>query len=468
MKFCSTRGGVKGLSFQEALLCPGYASDGGLVVPEAIPRLSVDDIRSFAGLTYPEVVEKLLGYFVSVDELSPTEIHGLLDGCFERFRRPEVAVMTEVGTIHVLELWHGPTGSFKDLALTVTSCLVNYFLQKENKRGTVLVGTSGDTGSSAIQGTVGKERLSAVVLYPLGRVTRVQELQMTTVDSPNIVVCAAEGTSDEIDTVLRNVFTDAEFASKHMLLSFNSINVARVLVQIAHFFYGYLKVCPRADQEAVFCVPSGALGNIAAGYVACCMGLPVKLVACVNENDVFHRTLVTGELSLSKEVIHTYSSAMDIQVPYNFERLLFFMSHGKGEVVRGVMETFERVGSCIIPHDILEGNMVLSSTRADTEETLATMRRVWTEHRYALCPHTAVAMHAAALSHSHPAVTVVVATATPTKFGNASEMADVPLPNDPAISELFSRPERVLLLKKEDDWVQAVKLNIDELTKLHK
>ncbi|KAL5483713.1 hypothetical protein EMCRGX_G020120 [Ephydatia muelleri] len=332
----------------EALLCPGYASDGGLVVPEAIPRLSVDDLRSFAGLTYPEVVEKLLRYFVSTDELSPTELHGLLDGCFERFRRPEVAVMTE----------------------------------KENKRGTVLVGTSGDTGSSAIQGTVGKERLSAVVLYPRGRVTRVQELQMTTVDSPNVVVCAAEGTSDDIDSALRKVFTDTEFASKRTLLSLNSINVARVLVQIAHFFYGYLILCPRADEEAVFYVPSGALGNVTAGYVACRMGLPVKLVACVNENDVFHRTLVTGELSLSKEVVHTYSSAMDIQVPYNIERLLFFMSHGKGEVVRGIMETFETVGSCFIPHDILEENKVLSTSRANTEETLATMRCVWKEHSH--------------------------------------------------------------------------------------
>ena len=372
--------------------------------------------------------------------------------------------MTEVGAIHMLELWHGPTGSFKDLALTVASCLVNHFLQKENKRGTVLVGTSGDTGSSAIQGTVGKERLSAVVLYPRGRVTRVQELQMTTVDSPNVVVCAAEGTSDDIDSALRKVFTDTEFASKRTLLSLNSINVARVLVQIAHFFYGYLILCPRADEEAVFYVPSGALGNVTAGYVACRMGLPVKLVACVNENDVFHRTLVTGELSLSKEVVHTYSSAMDIQVPYNIERLLFFMSHGKGEVVRGIMETFETVGSCFIPHDILEENKVLSTSRANTEETLATMRCVWKEHRYTLCPHTAVAMHAA-LSQSRPAI--VVATATPTKFGNASEKADVPLPNDPAITELFSKPERVLLLRKEDDWVQTVKLKIDELAKLY-
>ena len=368
--------------------------------------------------------------------------------------------MSEVGAVHVLELWHGPTGSFKDLALTVASSFVNYFLQKEDKKGTVLVGTSGDTGSSAIQGTIGKERLSAVVLYPRGRVTRVQELQMTTVCLHNIVVCAVEGTSDDIDVALRKVFMDAEFASKHTLLSFNSINVARVLVQIAHFLYSYLKICPGADREVNFYVPSGALGNVTAGYIACCMGLPVKLVACVNENDVFHRALLTGELSLPSEVIHTYSSAMDIQVPYNLERLLFFMSRGKGDVVRKTMETFERVGSCRIPQDVLNKNTFLSTIRVDTEETLATMRHVWEEYRYAICPHTAVAMHAA-LSQSHPAV--VVATATLAKFGDAAEKAGVPVPNDPAITELFNKPEKVLVLRKEDDWVQTVKQKTDEL-----
>ena len=372
--------------------------------------------------------------------------------------------MSKVGTVHVLELWHGPTGSFKDLALTVASALVNYFLQKEDKKGTVLVGTSGDTGSSAIQGTVGKERLSAVVLYPRGRVTRVQELQMTTVDSPKVVVCATEGTSDDIDAALRKVFTDVEFASKRTLLTFNSINVARVLVQIAHFMYGYLKVCPHADQEATFYVPSGALGNVTAGYIASCMGLPVKLVACVNENDVFHKALVTGELSLSSESIHTYSSAMDILVPYNLERLLFFMSHGKGEVVREIMEMFERTGSCHIPQDILKENTSLSTTRVDTKETLSTMRQVWEEHRYALCPHTAVGMHAA-LSQGGAAI-VVVATATLAKFGDAAGKAGIPVPNDPAITGLFSKPERTLVLGKEDDWVQIVKQKVDDLANL--
>lgn len=433
-------------------------------MPEEIPNLSVEDLRSFAGLTYPAVVEKLLGYFVSADELSPTELHGLLDGCFKRFQNPEVVIMTKVGTTYVLELWHGPTGSFKDLALTVASCLINHFLQKQDKKATVLVGTSGDTGSSAIQGAIGKERLNAVVLYPRGRVTRVQELQMTTVDSPNVVVYAAEGTSDDIDVALRKVFLDDDVARKHMLLSFNSINVARVLLQIAHYVHGYLKVCPSADEEVVFYVPSGALGNVTAGYIACSMGLPAKLVACVNDNDVFHRMLATGELSISKEVVHTYSSAMDIQVPYNVERLLFFMSHGRGSVVKGIMETFEKVGSCCIPRDILSENKVLSTTRANTPETLATMSSVWMEHRYALCPHTGVAMHAALSQSHHPCI--VMATATPAKFAEASEKAGVPIADDPAILELFHRPEKVLLLGKEDDWVQAVKLKIDELAKL--
>lgn len=397
---------------------------------------------------------------------------GIMDECYAQFSHPEVIPVRKVGPIHVVELWHGPTGAFKDLALSVVGRLADHFLKKQGKRATVLVGTSGDTGSAAIHSVLGSKNIDIVVLYPKGRVTRVQELQMTTVNAPNVKVYSVVGTSDDADIPIKKLFADAEFIKKHTLLSLNSINVGRVLFQAVHFIYTYLRVCPAVDKEVLFSIPSGGLGNITGGYIAYLMGLPIRFLAAVNENDVVHRALHSGEFSLSDEVQQTYASAMDIQIPYNIERLFYFMSGGNCDMMRGIMEQFERKGSCSLPSEILESSRCVSTTRVGMEETLSTIQHVWKEFNYLLCPHSAIGMHAAlqylqklpkdADSPGRSDI-VVLATATPAKFPDVYTKIGIDLPLVPAIAELHCKPEVKSFMERGEDWEGILRQEVERL-----
>ena len=400
--------------------------------------------------------------------ISPTH-SGIMDGLYARFDHPDIIPVEKIGPVHVAEMWHGPTGAFKDLALTVVGRLVEHFLQKRKQTATVFVATSGDTGSAAIHSVMGSENIHIFVLYPRGRISRVQELQMTTVDAPNVTVYSTDGTSDDGDIPVKKLFADAEFVKKHNPVCINSVNVGRVLIQAAHFVYSYLRVCPSVDREVLFCVPTGGMGNITGGYIAYMMGLPVRFLAGVNENDVVCRAFTSGVLALSKSVLQTYASAMDIQVPYNIERILYFMSGGNCEVVKKVMEEFEKTRSCNLPAEILGNNKCISTMMVTKDDTLSTMTYVWKQYSYLLCPHTAIGMRVAlnylgvpftdggetaqeekkAIIHD----VIVIATATAAKFPEVVEKAGgIPLPSFPAIAELYGKPEKKLFMEKDEDW----------------
>ena len=394
----------------------------------------------------------------------------MMDGLYARFDHPDIIPVKKVGPVHVAEMWHGPTGAFKDLALTIVGRLVDHFLKKRKQTATALVATSGDTGSAAIHSVLGSKNVNIFVLYPRGRISRVQELQMTTVDAPNVTVYSIDGTSDDGDIPVKKLFADAEFVKKHNLVCLNSVNVGRVLIQAAHFAYSYLRVCPSVDREVLFCIPTGGMGNITGGYIAYMMGLPVRFLAGVNENDVVHRAFATGVLALS-EMIQTHATAMDIQMPYNSERVFYFMSGGNSEVVKTVMEQFEKTSRCTLPADILGNNKCISTMRVTSDDTLSTMEYAWKQHGYLLCPHTAIGMRVALnylgiqLSGKSESETapkddkdrihdvVVVATATAAKFPETVErVGSIPLPSVPAIAELYSKPEKKLFMEKGEDW----------------
>ena len=357
-------------------------------------------------------------------------------------------------------MWHGPTGAFKDLALSVVGRLMDHFLKKQGKRATVIVSTSGDTGSSAIHSVLNSKNVDIVVMYPRHMISRVQELQMTTIQSSNVRVISVDGTSDDQDVVMKKVNTDVVFAKKYNITCMNSVNVARVLLQAVHFIYTYLQVCPEVSDDVLFCIPSGGLGNLTGGVIAKEMGLPVKFLSAVNENDVVHRAFHQGEL-LMKEVNTTYSSAMDIQIPYNIERIFYCLSGQQAGVVKEVMESFESGKRTTVPPALLEKSNYITTMRVTSEDTLTAMQQTWKEHRYLLCPHTAVGMQALhTMSEKLPwkcREKVLIATATPAKFPEIISQIGLPLPSVPAIDRLFTLPETKLLLEKGDNSEEKLK-----------
>ena len=388
-----------------------------------------------------------------------------MDGCYLGFDQPSVVItMSQLGPLHIAEMWHGPTGAFKDLALKVVGRMVDRFLQRRGQVANVLVTTTGDTGSAAIHSVLGSKNTNIFVLYPRGRITRLQELQMTTVTSPNVKVYSTEGDGEECDVPVKNLFADAKFAKKHNLMSINSINVSRVLLQAVHYIYAYLQVCPKVDREVVFSIPTGSMGNITGGYLAYLMGLPIHLLAAVNANDILHRVITSGIVSTAAQV-PTHSSAMDNKLPYNIERLFYFLSGGDCEIVKDIMEEVERKGSCKLPDELLEGNKCVTTMRVSDEETLSTIKVVWEDFQYPLCPHSAVGVQAA-LDYLKSRgkekngaaggddMVVVLATATAAKFPEILEKARVPAPSVPALTGLSSRPEAKLYLDRGEDWAK--------------
>ncbi len=384
---------------------------------------------------------------------------GLLDGCYSKFDDPEdIIPLRAVGGVKVAEMWHGPTGAFKDIALSAVGRLVDFMLKKSGCKANIVVSTSGDTGSAAIQSVAGSKHVNIIVLYPRHRVSRVQELQMTTVDAPNVKVVSVDGTSDDSDILLKNLFADRDLVSKFNLMCFNSINVSRVLLQAVHFTYLYLRVCPTVDREIMFCVPCGALGNVTGGVISRNMGVPLKFMCAVNENDIIDRAFRLNDFSMADTVLLTPSSAIDIQIPYNIERIFYYLCGQRSEIVADVMKCFERDSRSQLPEAITKGNTYLHTARVDTEELFKTMKQVWTENQYAVCPHTAVAMNAAKkLTVQGPEEEIVVmATATPAKFPEVMERGGVLAPRIERIERLFKLPEHKLLVEKGDNWNQKM------------
>ncbi|NXS09247.1 THNS2 protein, partial [Neodrepanis coruscans] len=317
MEYISTRGGTRAVGFEGALFS-GYAPDGGLYMPQDIPSLDRDTLRRWSSLSYRELVKELCSLFITAELVPRNTLNDLIDRAFSRFRHKDVVHLSRLKDgLNVLELWHGVTYAFKDLSLSCMGQFLQYFLEKKQKHVTILVGTSGDTGSSAIESVRGQKNMDIFVLLPRGLCTQIQELQMTTVIENNVHVFSAHGNSDEIDEPIKELFADVDFARKYNLMSLNSINWSRIMVQIAHYFYAYFQCALSLDTTPLpvveIVVPTGGGGNITAGCIAQKMGLPVRLVTVVNSNDIIHRTVQHGDFSLSKSVKATLASAMDIQ-----------------------------------------------------------------------------------------------------------------------------------------------------------
>ncbi|MBN3290930.1 THNS2 protein, partial [Polypterus senegalus] len=465
MHYCSTRGSVKGWNFEQVLFS-GFAPDGGLFMPEKIPELNLTTLQRWSKFNYVELVKEICSVFISSEDIPHSDQSDLIDKAFCHFQLKEVVHLSKLKDgLNVLELWHGPTMAFKDLGMLCLGQFLRYFLKKNGLQATIIVGTSGDTGSAAIESVRGMNGVDIIVIYPKGRCTKVQELQMTTVTENNVHVFEADGTSDDIDVILRKLFADLAFVKEHILMSSNSINWFRILVQMAHFFYGYFQCVPLQELSSLplleVVVPTGGAGNITAGCIAVKMGLPLRIVSTVNENDIIFRTIKHGDFSLASSVKHTLAPAIDIQDPYNMERVFWLFSGMDNKLIKEMMEEFHSTGKIKL-QDSLHSKIskIISSCSVTDDGIMQTMKRCWKENHYLLCPHTAVAVSYHYKNPPSHQRRCFLATASAAKFQEVLKQADLPLEIPAKIAALESKQTRKISMEKSANWESILREKI--------
>jgi threonine synthase len=439
-------------SFEEVLLS-GLAEDGGLYVPDRMPGLDAAGWRGCAGLPYAELAARLVGLFAG-DSFAPEELRGMAAAAYGRFRHAAVAPLIELDErLWLLELFHGPTLAFKDLALQLLGLLLDRALERRGEYATIVGATSGDTGSAAIAACRDRAAIDTFILYPKGRISEVQRRQMTTVDAANVYAVAIEGSFDDCQDLVKALFADGRLRASLNLAAVNSINWARIATQTIYYAAAALAL-GAPERKVSFAVPTGNFGNVYAGHLARCMGLAVERLAIgTNSNDILWRYLATGEMAITP-VTPTLSPSMDIQVSSNFERLLFELKGGNGAATAAAMEGFRRDGS--LPSDDQAwraARRLFSAHRFDDEETLQSIADTYRRSQVLIDPHTAIAVAAARAELAQrdgAAPMVALATAHPAKFPDAVERATgirPPLPE--ALAAIYERPEREVTLPAE-------------------
>ena len=457
MRYTSTRGNAPALDF-EAVTLAGLASDGGLYLPESWPQFTQDEIAGMAGLSYVETAVRVMLPFVG-DSMDEATLRRLCEQAYHgRFAHAAVTPLVQLDHRNwLLELFHGPTLAFKDVALQLLGLLFEHFLTGRDEHVTIIGATSGDTGSAAIDALAGREGLDIFMLHPRGRVSDVQRRQMTTVLSPNVHNIAIDGNFDTAQALVKAMFNDPGFSGRYHLSAVNSINWARLMAQVVYYFFAAVRL-GAPEKPVAFSVPTGNFGDVFAGYVAARMGLPIaKLIVATNINDILHRALSSGDYSAG-EVTPTAAPSMDIQVSSNFERLLFDLGARDGAALARQMKAFETERAIQLTNSQREGAAGLfTSARIDPDDMSLAMRWAWREVGQMIDPHTAIGLAAARAVDLDPATPIVtLATAHPAKFPDAVERATGVRPVLPArIGDLFERAERYDVVHATFDDVTA-------------
>ncbi|QHQ35663.1 threonine synthase [Algicella marina] len=455
MKYVSTRGQAPALSFEEAMLS-GLALDGGLYVPESWPTLSAEQIRAFRGMSYEDVAFAVMRPFVG-DTFTDAEFQEIISRAYAPFAHVARCPLVQLDANHwLLELFHGPTLAFKDMAMQLIGQMFEVALKREGKRVTIVGATSGDTGSAAIEAFKGLDAVDVFILFPNGRVSEVQRRQMTTPSETNVHALAVAGDFDDCQARLKDMFNDHAFRSEVSLAGVNSINWARVLAQVVYFFTSATAI-GAPDRPVSFTVPTGNFGDIFAGYVAKRMGLPIdRLVIATNQNDILHRTVATGA-HIKEGVAPSISPSMDIQVSSNFERLLFDVYDREGAAVAALMDELKDGGFELSQGALDRLRAEFDSGRCGEDETLAEIRAVRERTGEILCPHSAVGVHVAETLRDPSVPMITLATAHPAKFPDAVEEATGLRPDlPPHMSDLFAKEERVTEVSNDLSALQTL------------
>ncbi|SEI78112.1 threonine synthase [Allopseudospirillum japonicum] len=454
MRYISTRGQAPALNFEDVVLT-GLASDGGLYVPEQVPQFSPEQIASFSGQSYAEVAYQIIHPFVG-GMIEDATLRTLIEEAYASFAHDAVAPIKQLDTNHfLLELFHGPTLAFKDVALQLLGRLLDHFLGLRNEKAVIMGATSGDTGSAAIEGCKPCAHVDIFILHPHQRVSEVQRRQMTSVLADNVFNIAVEGNFDDAQAMVKASFADQSFLEGRRLIAVNSINWARIMAQIVYYFTSAVAV-GAPHREVSFCVPSANFGDVFAGYMAYKMGLPIKqLIVATNANDILHRTLAHNDFS-KRELVPTLAPSMDIVVSSNFERLLFDLYQHDGAAVTGLLEQFQQQAMTLDAEAWQRAQQLFSSYCADDATILEVIQDAHQRTGELLDPHTATAYLATQKCRLDTHTPVIsLATAHPAKFADAvvqAGFAEAPLPAH--MADLLTREERYQVLPADLRTIQ--------------
>ena len=416
MRYVSTRNNNKDYSFKEVFL-KGLADDGGLFIPKSLFKFSDKELNSLKELNYKDLAKEIIQPFVK-DFINQSDLSQIINKSYSVFRKNNVVNLIQVGDRKILELFHGPTLAFKDVAMQLLGNFYEYYLESENKKINIVVATSGDTGAAAIEAIKGKKNINIFVLHPQDRVSSVQRKLMTTVNEKNVFNLAIKGNFDDCQNLVKSMFADQDFSNSINMSGVNSINWARIIAQAVYYFYTYFLLDSK-DQNINFSVPTGNFGDVYAGYLAKKMGLPInKLIVATNENDILHRAISKGSYEAHK-VSETNSPSMDIQIASNFERLIYDINESNDLITNKIMKGIKETGKYQIGESELNKiKLNFLSSSINQEEVLKIIKNVYDNYKIMLDPHTAIG-YGAFEKVNIDGVNVVLATAHPCKFPKA-------------------------------------------------
>ena len=447
MKYISTRNNKKEFDFKTVFL-KGLADDGGLFIPKSLKKYSNEDLQELKKLNYNQLSIEIINQFSS-DFITKDELSSLIDKSYSEFREKEVVKISNIGSLKLLELFHGPTLAFKDIAMQFIGNLYEYYLSKNDEKINIVVATSGDTGAAAIDAIKGKNNLNIFVLHPNNRISPVQRKLMTTVEDKNVFNIAIEGNFDDCQNIVKSMFSDLDFSKSINMSGVNSINWARIIAQSVYYFYSYFKL----NKETVsFSVPTGNFGDVFAGYLAKKMGLPIdKLIVATNENDILHRAISKGDY-VSKKVKETLSPSMDIQLASNFERLIYYVNNSDSDITADIMKKIKQNSYHIEKNNLETIQKDFVSESCNEQETLDIIKNNFKDNNIILDPHTAVGVGVAnKLSFND---CVVLSTAHPCKFPNATNNA---------INKHEKLPEELQNVLEKDENFEVLKNNTENV-----
>ncbi len=456
MKYVSTRNNSIEFSFEQVFI-KGLADDGGLFVPKSIKLLDSNDLDKLKSLNYNDLAFEILYPFCS-DFINEEDLKIIIKKSYSTFRDKEVVRISDLENLKLLELYHGPTLAFKDIAMQFIGNLYDYYLSKKNDFLNVVVATSGDTGAAAIDAIKGKKNMNIFVLHPNNKISKVQRRLMTTVKENNVFNIAVEGNFDHCQNLVKAMFSDLEFSKRIKMTGVNSINWARIIAQAVYYFYTYFKIS--SNKTLSFSVPTGNFGDVFAGYLAKKMGLPIdKLIVATNENDILHRAISKGEY-ISKKVQETISPSMDIQLASNFERLIYYINNSNSEITTDIMKKIKQNTYHIEKSNLGTIKKDFLSESCSEQETLDIIKKNYEKNNLILDPHTAVGLGAAnKLSLKN---CVVLSTAHPCKFPDATDNAINQHENLPdGLKNVLNKDENFIVLKNDiEDVKKFVKSKI--------
>ena len=449
MKYISTRDNNLEFSFEEVFL-KGLADDGGLFIPANIQPFSKEELDRFKKLDYTdlatEIIHPFLGSFITKESLK-----SLINKSYSTFREKEVVKLRKVGDLEILELFHGPTLAFKDVAMQFIGNLYEYYLEKNNSEINIVVATSGDTGAAAIDAIKNKKNLNIFVLHPNNKISSVQRQIMTTGQAKNVFNIAIEGNFDDCQNIVKSMFADLQFSKSINMSGVNSINWARIIAQAVYYFYSYFKI--NSSDKISFSVPTGNFGDVYAGYLAKKMGLPIdKLIVATNTNDILHRAISKGDY-IAKKVSETISPSMDIQIASNFERLIYDISDKDSETTKEIMNKIKVNKYKINEKDLIKINKDFVSECINEEETLSTIKKIYNEYNLVVDPHTAIGV-GALRKLNIKSRSIVLATAHPCKF---------PLAIEKAINKTEPLPDELNYILNEKEHYEILDNNVDKI-----